>query len=387
MSQTSTGEPDRRIRVVTLTNVISLHGGAERLALNIATRLDPDRFDSTICSSRGLVRGTDPSAEEAMSQLQDAGVPILKLGRKRKLDIWVWLRLARYLREHRVDVLHAHKFGSNAWASVIGPLAGVPVVLAHEHSWSYTGQPLRRLIDRWLIARGASRLIAVSRADRRRMTTVEHIDPRRTLFIPNGIPPSPPLAGRDVRAELGIASTAKVVGVVGLLRPEKAYAVLLRATARLISEQPDLQVLIVGDGVERPALENLARELDLESTVRFLGQRTDAPAILSAVDVAVCCSNSEGSPLSVMEYMEAGLPVVGTSVGGIPDLIEPGVHGLLVPPGDYVALASALAELLNDPERARAMGANARDRQQDEFNIATLVSRIEALYCELLAER
>ncbi|HMH48228.1 MAG TPA: glycosyltransferase, partial [Solirubrobacteraceae bacterium] len=117
-----------------------------------------------------------------------------------------------------------------------------------------------------------------------------------------------------------------------------------------------------------------------------LGSRTDVPDLLSALDIAVCCSDFEGSPLAVMEYMDASLPVVASAVGGLPDLIEPGVHGLLVPPNDPPALAAALAELLDDPQRARAMGARGRERRRAEFDIDVLVRRLEDLYLELLAE-
>jgi glycosyltransferase involved in cell wall biosynthesis len=375
------------VRVVTLTNVVSLHGGAEHLALTIATRLDPARFDSRLCSSRWIAPGIDPSSEQAMRMLAEGGVPVLKLGRKGKLDIWVWLRLLHYLRKQRIDVLHAHKFGSNAWGALIGRLARVPVVLAHEHSWSYTGKPLRRFVDRRLIARWSSRFIAVSREDQRRMSAVEGIAPSRTLFLPNAVLASTPTSGRDIRAELGIPATAPLVGAVGLLRPEKAYQVLVRAAAQLRASQPEVQILIVGDGPERAALQRLAEELGVMDTVRFVGRRTDVPDILSVLDIAVCCSDSEGSPLSVMEYMQAGLPVVATRVGGIPDLIEPDVHGLLVPRGDSTALASALAELLAAPERARAMGTRAAERQRAEFDIDVLVRRIEGIYLDLLAGR
>ena len=219
------------------------------------------------------------------------------------------------------------------------------------------------------------------------MTAVEHIDPSRTLFVPNAVPPSSPTTGRDIRAELGIPETTPLVGAVGLLRPEKAYQVLVRAAALLAVEQPEVQILIVGDGPERAGLEELARALGVQDTVRFVGQRTDVPDILSVLDIAVCCSNSEGSPLSVMEYMQAGLPVVATRVGGMPDLIEPGIHGLLVGRGDSPALASALAELLADPERARTMGARGAERQRAEFDIDVLVRRIESIYVDLLAGR
>jgi glycosyltransferase involved in cell wall biosynthesis len=380
--------PADRIKVVTVIDFLGAQGGAERLALLIALRLDPQRFESTLCASRWPPPpAAEPAATRAREELASAGVGFLPLGRRRKADVWVWGRLERYLRRERVDVLHAHKFGSNVWGTLMGRLAGVPVVLAHEHTWSYEGQPLRRLLDRELVARGADRFIAVSREDRRRMTDVEGIDPSRTIFLPNGVMPSPPPSGHDIRSELGIPADAPVIGTVGVLRPQKALQVLLRASAELLARWPDLHVLIVGDGSERAQLEALAGELGIADAVRFLGYRADVPDVLRALDVAVSSSDFEGSPLAVMEYMDAGLPVVATEVGGVPDLIETGVHGMLVGRGDHAALASAVGELLADPERRRAMGERGRERRRSEFDIDVLVRRLEDLYVELLTAR
>jgi glycosyltransferase involved in cell wall biosynthesis len=381
------GPHSRRVRVVTLIDFMGTHGGAEGLALSVATRLDRERFESTLCVSRWPLPGPASAASAvALEDLSASGVRLFGLGRRGKLDVWVWARLARLLRREHVDVLHAHKFGSNVWGTLLGRITRVPVVLAHEHTWSYEGKPLRRFLDRQLIARGADRFIAVSREDQRRMIEIEHIDPRHTLFIPNGVVPLPPPSGRDVRAELGVEPNAAVIGVVGGLRLQKAHDVLLRAVALLVERWPNLRALIVGDGPERASLERLTAQLGLQHTVQFLGSRTDVPDLLSALDIAVCCSDFEGSPLAVMEYMEASLPVVASAVGGLPDLIEPGVHGLLVPPRDPPALAEALAELLGDPQRARAMGARGRERRRAEFDIDVLVRRLEDLYLELLAE-
>lgn len=371
-----------------MIDFLGAQAGAERLALQIALRLDPERFSSTLCASRWPPPpGTEDEAHRAREELDAAGVGFLALGRRRKADVWVWARLARHLRRERVDVLHSHKFGSNVWGTLIARLAGVPVVLAHEHTWSYEGQPLRRLLDRELVARLADRFIAVSREDRRRMTEVERIDPGRTLFLPNGVTPSPPPSGRDVRAELGIAASAPVIGSVGVFRAQKALDVLVRASAELLPRWPELRVLLVGDGAERARVEALADELRVAEAISFLGYRSDVPDVLRALDVAVCSSDFEGSPLAVMEYMDAALPVVATDVGGVPDLIESGTHGLLVPRRDHVALANALEQLLRDPERRRAMGERARARRRSEFDIDVLVRRLEQLYVELLAGR
>jgi glycosyltransferase involved in cell wall biosynthesis len=187
----------------------------------------------------------------------------------------------------------------------------------------------------------------------------------------------------DVRRELGLDPTAPVIATVGQLRAQKAIDVLIRATEKLAPRFPSLAVLVVGYGFEEPALRSLVSELGLQDVVRFLGRRDDVPDVLAAVDVAVCCSDFEGSPLSVMEYMAAGKPVVGTRVGGIPDLIDDGVHGLIIPPRDVAALADAIARLIEDPERAKAMGIRGQERQRAEFSVESLVRRIEELYEEL----
>ncbi|MGH2990839.1 MAG: glycosyltransferase [Solirubrobacterales bacterium] len=366
---------------MTLVDGIGLGGGGERLAREIITRLDRERFDRTLCVSRwppGNQRA--PAVAAALAELDQAGVRFLGLQRGSALNVAAWRSLLTTLRRERVDILHAHKFGSNLWAAILGPLARTPVVIAHEHTWSFEGQPVRRFIDRHLIARRANAFLTVSREDRRRMIEIERIDPAKLIFVPNGIPPSPTPSGRDVRAQLGLVPQVPVVGTVCALRPQKALDVLVRAAAALRGRFTTLRVLIVGDGPERPALERQIGELRLGETVTLLGHRSDVPDVLRAFDVAVCSSNFEGTPLSILEYMEAGLPVVATRVGGVPDLIEPGEHGLLVEPGDPGALAKALAELLGDHSRRAEMGRRGRERRRREFDIEVTVGRVARIY-------
>jgi glycosyltransferase involved in cell wall biosynthesis len=377
---------DGKLRVVTLVDRLGT-GGAERLAIQTTTRLDPERFDRTLVASRDF--GVAISKEHVANALEDlraAGVRVIGLNRTSARQVWAWWPLYRMLRRERVDVLHAHKFGSNLWGTVVGRLARVPVIVAHEHTWSYEGQPLRKLADRAVIARGSSAFVAVSREDQRRMVEVERIREEDTIFIPNGIPAPPEASGKDVRAELGIAPDAPVIGTVSVLRPQKALDVLLRATKTLVQEFPALRVLIAGEGDCREELEELTAELGLRETVMFLGVRTDVPDVLAALDVAVSTSDFEGSPLSVMEYMEAGRPIVATRVGGVPDLIDDAVHGRLVAPQDAAGFAEGVATLLRDPDAAREMGARARERRRAEFDIDVMVRRLEALYEELRAK-
>ena len=246
---------------------------------------------------------------------------------------------------------------------------------------------MRRFLDRELIARSSDAFVAVSREDRRRMIEVERIPPGAITFVPNGIDPLPPGDGERVRRELGIEPGTPVVGAVAVLRPQKALDVLVRAVAALRPAFPALRVLIAGEGPERAALEALAAELGVSGNVTLLGHRSDVPDLLAALDFAVSSSSFEGSPLALMEYMDAALPVVATRVGGVPDLIEDGVHGLLVEAGDPDALARAMGELLRDPAgRARWARAGA-ERRRSEFDLDGTVRRLERLYEELFAAR
>ena len=379
------GGRSAKIKVVTLVGKPGRFGGGERLASEVTRGLDPDRFERTLCISRPPPRlDLDVGYEDWAQGMEGDGVRLLVLERQSRTQITAWSPLIRLLRRERVELIHGHMFGSNVWAAVLGHACRIPAVVAHEHTWSFEGQPLRRFLDRELIARWSDALIAVSREDRRRMIEIEGIDPDDIVFIPNGIPDPPANPQKDVRRELGIEAGAPVIGTVSVMRPQKALDVLIHAAARLRPSFPDLAVLIAGPGAQRPVLERLIEELDLTACVRLLGPRTDVPDLLRAFDVAVCCSDFEGSPLSVMEYMQAALPVVATRVGGVPDLVVDGVTGLLVERRDPAGLADALAGLLTDPGRRAEMGRRGAERQRAEFDIAVMVERIEALYLELL---
>lgn len=375
------------MRVVTLVDRL-VQGGAEALAVDITTRLDPQRFERTLC----VTRWSDPShsrsraaVEQRREEIEAAGVRFLGLRRRGRLDVAAWRPLVRLLRTDAVDVIHSHMFGSNVWGVALGRSCRVPVIVAHEHTWSFSGTPARRLVDRHWIARLSDAIVACSRADRERMIEVEGIDPDDIVLVPNGIQARGVTPGRDVRRELAIAPETPLVGSVGRLHPQKAFDVLIDAAALLRAEHPSVRVVIAGEGDQRRSLERRIARSGLEGTVMLLGPRTDVPDLLRAFDVAVNCSDFEGTPLSLLEYMEAGLAVVATRVGGIPDVIDDGVHGLLVPRRDPRALAAACATLIADPHRRTTLGAAARARRRADFDLDAMVARIEQLYLELRA--
>jgi glycosyltransferase involved in cell wall biosynthesis len=273
-------------------------------------------------------------------------------------------------------------FGSYVWGTILGRLTGVPVVIAHKHTGSQGGFGFQRLIDRELIAKQTHTFLTVSKHARRHMIEVEGIDSATVRVLPNGIPPLPE-PSRDVRSELGIAPEVPVIGTVGVLRPEKALDVLIRAAYWVAREFPGLKLVIVGGGQEENSLRALVDEQGLNRVVAFTGPRTDVADFLAIFDVALLSSDYEGTPLSVIEYLAAGKPVVATRVGGVPDLVEHGVHGLLVSRRDPQGLARAVVRLLRDPDLRTRMGEAGRTRQQREFSIDGTLHHLELLYEEL----
>jgi len=162
---------------------------------------------------------------------------------------------------------------------------------------------------------------------------------------------------------------------------------LLEATADLRRSHPSLRVLIAGEGPERPILEQMLDSMGLRDTIQLLGRRADVPDVLAACDVAVCCSDFEGTPLAVIESMAAGKPVVATRVGGLPDVVEDGVTGVLVEPRSPTRLAGAIDGLLTRPDRALEMGARGRERQRSELTMDVTLRHLDILYRELLDAR
>ena len=304
---------------------------------------------------------------------------MLELNRRSRLDVWRWRPLVRLLRSGRVDVVHAHKFASNLWGALLVPRSRLPVLITHEHTWSYEGI-LRRVVDRELIARRARAIVAVSPTDRMRMIELERIPASKVVFIPNGIPDSPAGDRARARRELGLAPSDAVVGTVCGLRPQKELETALRALGRLAPHRPTLRFVVVGDGPERGRLERLAEELGVPTV--FLGQRPndEVPDLLAAMDVLVLSSRFEGMPLAVLEWMAAGKAIVASRVGGIPSMVEHEQEALLVPPRDHVAFAQAIGRLLDDPAERQRLGDAARRRQQAEFRFEHTLDLLEALY-------
>jgi glycosyltransferase involved in cell wall biosynthesis/peptidoglycan/xylan/chitin deacetylase (PgdA/CDA1 family) len=375
----------RRLRVVTLVDRLA-DGGAERIAFQLARDMDPERFERVlVVTTADDPAHADPAPETVrwVEQLEAAGVRIVGLPRRRRSTPRGWGGLVDELR--RADVVHAHMFSSNLVGSVLGGALRVPVIVGHEHGL-HRDAAWHGPLERRLVARRRVTMIAPSQAVRDRMVRTDKLRSQGVLVVPNGVEPFAPSRDRDLRRDLGIAPDAFVIGSVGGLREIKRFDVLIEAAATVRHELGvPLTVLIAGGGPERARLERRIAARGLERDVHLLGPRDDVPDVLAALDVAINCSDSEACPLSVLEYMAAGLPTLATDVGGTPELLEDGEHGILVPPATPSALAQAIVALHDDPERRRRMGAAAQARRRAAFDLDLMVRRVEGLYEQRIA--
>jgi glycosyltransferase involved in cell wall biosynthesis len=351
-------------------------GGAERAAVSLAMNMPHDRYEVTLCATR---RHDGSLADE----LAGSGVEYVTLNRSGRFDLLPLWRLFRLLRRERFDVLHAHKFGSNLWGSVIGRLARVPAVIAHEHTWSYQGNTLRRILDGRVIGRLADVFVAVSTRDQERMTSVEGVPPAKTAFVPNAFVPSESASDGDLRDELGLSPDTPVVGTLSVLRAQKAVDVLLDAFALLLDRVPDAQLVIGGYGPMTEEWKAYANSLGIGDRVHWLGMRRDVPVVLRGFDVAAMSSDFEGMPIFAFECMAERVPLVATDVGGLRDIFVPGESALLVPPRSPSEMADALADLLGNADRRRIL-AEAAHARLAAFSMDRAVERIAALYESVL---
>ena len=294
------------------------------------------------------------------------------------------VRLARFLRQERVDVFHSQDVYTNIFGVPCARLARVPLVVASRRWWRATPRPGLLGANR-LVCRRAHYVTANSDRVRDLVIQEDHLPPDRVVAFPNFIAdrafvaPSP----RDRHAwreRYAIPAGAVVLGSVARLAPVKGLPTLLRAVAPLLARREDVWLVLVGDGPDRDSLESLAAGLGITPRVCFTGALSNDPNLHHFFDVSVLPSLSEAFPNSVVEAMAAARPVIASRVGGVPDAVEEGVSGLLVPPGDDDALADALQRLVNDPDERHRMGNAGRLRAERLYRQEVVLGRLASWY-------
>ncbi len=368
-----------RPRVVYLAHRFMI-GGAEEMVLSLVRHL-PARFEPLVC----CIADAGPIGQE----IKRTGTPVAELGLnpglRRPLDV---NGIRRYLRETRPDIVHTFLLTASLYGRLAAILERVPVVIGTEVNIYEHKRASHAWVERMLMAR-TDRVVASAESVRDFYVRQIHADPAKVDVIYNAVDFAQATAekSRDqMRAELGVPGDAIVAGVIARLTEQKGHRFLFDALAQQPSLS-ELRVIVVGGGELADGLKRHAERAGLASRVHFLGARRDLGDLLAAMDIFVMPSLWEGLPLSLVLAMGAGLPVVATRVAGIPEVVEDGRTGLLVPPADAPALASALARLAADSTLRHRLGAAARASVLPRFNVQHYVDAIVALYDRLLAER
>ena len=320
------------------------------------------------------------------AEFRDGGLEIKTVAKRPGRDPRLFLSLARLFRMRRVDVVHTHNPQPLLFAALPAKLARAGLVHTKH---GVNPDSARRLAMRRAAGRLVDAFVAVSQPTADVATERRECRPGRLHVVPNGIElgrfgPDPD-ARRQLRRELGIPDDAFAVGTIGRLWPEKGHAYLIRSLAPALGDR--FHLVITGDGPERDNLARQAAELARPDCVHLTGNRRDVPRLLSALDVFVLTSKSEGLPLVIPEAMAAGLPVVSTRVGGIPQVIEEGKTGFMVEYGDEEALRGKLVALDGDRQLARQCGEMGRERSLDRYSSRRMVADYLDLYRQVVDAR
>ncbi|WP_315852069.1 glycosyltransferase [Tautonia rosea] len=358
-------------------------GGAEVLAARLARQLQGEFRFVFVCLDE---LGTLGRA------LLEEGFPVHLVGREGGFDRRCTQRLAELFRRERIDLIHAHQYTPFFYGITARLLCRRPPVLFTEHGRWYPDyrRPKRIVANRILLER-RDRVVGVGEAVRQALIRNEGIPGARVRVIYNGVDlaafAEADTSREETRRELGLGPDDLAIVQVARLDGLKDHATAVRTMARVVTSQPEARLFLVGDGPEREPIRELIQGKGVESSVSLLGLRTDVPRLLSAADVAFLTSVSEGIPLTLIEAMGAGLPVVSTDVGGVGEVVEHSITGLLAPPGDDEALAGHLIRLAADPKTRHQMGMCGCNRACELFSERLMHDYYRQLYCEMLLGR
>ena len=385
-----TAVPSAPLKLLWLIDSLTV-GGAEALVVPFARGLDRQRFDLTVCAMATI---TGNAIEK---RLRDDGVRVVNLEARSLRDRAAFRRLKAFVLAERIGLVHAHLTYSGIWSALLSRSTGIPSItslhVAPAASRALQKSARQKILTtvrdrlmRFAVNRWSDRVVMVSAALRDSYVRSGGIRRSKIRVVHNGIEVerfARDRAGTRARLirEFDIPPQAAIVVTVSVLRAGKGIDVLLDA-ARAV---PGAYFLIAGDGPMAAEWRQLATSHGVDARIRWAGHRNDVDALLAGCDVFAHPTLSDAFPTVLLEAMAAGLPIVASDVGGIPEIVVPGETGLLVPAGDARPLAAALTDLLSSHEKGRQMGERARAIATERFSIESWLRNLTAVYDEVLA--
>jgi glycosyltransferase involved in cell wall biosynthesis len=349
-------------------------GGAERALVQIVTRLDRQQWTPRVYCLAGRGKLADG--------LKAAGIEVECLNARSKWDVRVVGRLAANLRQFRPALLQTFLFHANIAGRLAARRAGVPVVVSgvrvseHDARW-------RMRMDRWT-NRLVTHNVCVSTAIAERYRGLG-IPDRKLSVIPNGVEVAAfeSAAPADL-SEFGIPAGSRILLAIGRLHPQKGFDQLIDAVGPILKDHPDVHLLIVGEGPQRPLLEQKIAASDQHTRMHLTGRRDDIAGLLRACSLFVLSSRWEGMPNVLLEALAAGVPVVATDVEGVRDIVEDAVSGVIVPRESTFELRTAVTRLLADPPLASKLAAAGQRRVRSDFTWERVTEQYTQLWSRLL---
>ncbi len=349
-------------------------GGAEMVWAQLIEKIDRKKFRPLVC----CLYEAGPVGE----RLKSSGVQVFEHLSTSRWDLKGLFRLAGLLRSEKVDILYMiNQPVPQLWGTLAGKMAGVRALSSSIHSTGKISRIRRRLLINRFTFPFVKKITCLSESHKKYLIEQEGINPAKLEIVTNGIDLSrfDSNSREEYRKLLGVPADGYAVGILAMLRPEKAHDVFLKTAQNVLKEIPKTHFFIVGDGPERQKLEALAKSLGIEEHIHFLGVRNDVHKILQALDVAVLSSHPvvETLSIAVLEYMAAARPVVATRVGSTPELVKDGESGFLFEPGDSAGLAKGILQLLRDPDLARRMGEKGRQKVASQYTADHMVQQMQ----------
>lgn len=367
----------RRVRICYLLPELKW-GGSEKHVIHLARGLRERGYDTEIvCLFReGILAG----------EAREGEIPLTCLNLPYQWGFRTFYQILKWIRANPIDVLHTCLFGFHFFAASPARFLGIPTILASQREIPHWQKRRHRLLSR-LGNLFVDRVVSCSKAAERWVLEKEKICPEKVLTLYNGVDlaqfnPFP--ADGVVRRQFGIPENAPLIGTVANFAFEKGYPYLLDAVQTLLTQDPSLWFLLVGSGPFENEIKKKARQIPNHRQIIFAGHRSNIPRLLASLDVFLLASVMEGFPNVLLEAMAMAKPVIATGVGGIPELIESGKNGILVPPKNGEALAQAVLSLLKDRKKAEAMGSAAEELIRRSFTLDRMIDQYENLYLSLL---
>lgn len=382
---------DHRIKMLHIITHLPI-GGAQDNTLLTVERLDRKNYNIALLS------GPEGNWRNRAGNIKDIEVIYMKsLVRPLRpvKDFQALFKMIKLMREGKYDIVHTHQAKAGVLGRVAAWIVGVPVIVHTYHSFPF--HDYMTVLERFvyiriekIIAKLTDRLIAVSELNLQKGVKLGIAPRHKFLTIYSGIDFSRfdiSVNVSDVRKSLDIPDGDQIVGMVGRLSEQKAPQYLVQAIPLVLEKFPNTTFLFVGDGNLRNQLETIADECGIREQIKFLGFREDIPTLLHIMDIFILTSLWEGLGRSLTEAMFVGKPVIATAVEGVPELVENGETGLLIPTKDVAATAASLLQLLASPEKRKRLGKKAHEKVISNFNAALMVRKIGQLYHNLLVEK